>query len=58
MSHPSGNYNVNTLKILKSLDIGLGFRDNMLIEGSMKKINNSDLEISRSNHADLLRLIK
>ena len=58
MSHPSGNYNKDTLKILKELNINFGFRDNMFVEGRMKKINNSDLEISRSNHAEILKLIK
>lgn len=57
MSHPSGNYSEETLKILNDLGIKLGFRDNMFIEKGMKSINNSLLEISRSNHAEILRMV-
>lgn len=58
MSHPSGKYNEETIKILNNLGIHLGFRDNMLPSGKMRKINNSHLEIARNNHADILKLIK
>ena len=57
MSHPSGNYSEETLRILNDLDIKLGFRDNMFIEKGMKSINNSSLEIARSNHAEILKMV-
>ena len=56
-SHPSGKYNSNTLKILKDLKIKIAFRDNIKIENNMKEINNSNLEISRKNHTDILKNI-
>tara|TARA_Y100000591_G_C21795921_1_gene679317 strand:+ start:632 stop:1564 length:933 start_codon:yes stop_codon:yes gene_type:complete len=48
MSHPSGNYNKNTIKILKEIDIKIGFRHNTL----KKKYN--EYEIPRINHVSLL----
>ncbi len=59
MSHPCGSYNYSTLKILKNLNIRLGFKQMMNIEKSkgMKKINNSNLEIARRDHTDLMRYI-
>tara|TARA_B110000483_G_C18175834_1_gene535048 strand:- start:806 stop:1735 length:930 start_codon:yes stop_codon:yes gene_type:complete len=53
MSHPCGSYNNDTLEILKELGIELGFKQIMTIEPekSMKKINNSFLEIAREDHA-------
>ena len=47
MSHPSGSYNDDTLKILKELGVELGFKQIMSIEPKkgMKKINNSSLEM-------------
>ena len=57
MSHPCGSYNQDTLKILKSLGIELGFKQMMTIEPekNMKKINNSSLEIAREDHANIIR---
>ena len=46
MSHPSGSYNANTLKILKKLNIEMGFRDNLTYK---KNINNSKFEIARED---------
>ena len=57
MSHPCGSYNDNTLTILKELGIELGFKQIMTIEPekSMKKINNSFLEIARQDHAEIYK---
>jgi len=50
MSHPCGDYNDITLKILKGIGINIGFRSNM----SVKKIN-SRLEIPREDHANVFK---
>jgi peptidoglycan/xylan/chitin deacetylase (PgdA/CDA1 family) len=50
MSHPCNSYNATTLEILKSLDIKLGFRANMQMNGSF-----GGLEIPREDHANLVR---
>lgn len=57
MSHPCGSYNNNTLEILKSLGIELGFKQIMTIEieKGMEKINNSSLEVARQNHAQIFK---
>lgn len=49
MAHPLGNYNDETLKILRSLDIQIGFRDNC----SIKKIL-SNLEVPREDASNIL----
>ena len=54
MSHPNGNYNNDTLKILRELDISIGFRANMNLDGNMTKINNSSLELARENHSNIM----
>ncbi len=55
VSHPLGNYNYETLEILKNLGIELGFKDTMNIDRNMKKINNSSLEIARQDHSLILK---
>ena len=59
MSHPSGSYNKNTLKILSAAGIELGFKQIMTIENEkgMKKINNSKFEIARNDHINLIKKI-
>ena len=59
MSHPCGSYNQDTLKVLKNLNIELGFKEVMTIdsEKKMKKINNSCLEIARENHANIMAMM-
>ena len=57
MSHPCGSYNGKTKKILKKINIELGFRSNLKTETSFKKINNSNYEIAREDHANILRSI-
>ena len=59
MSYPNGNYNNDTLEILKSLKIKLGFKHNMSINSmhEKSKINNSKLEIARQNHSIILKQI-
>jgi len=60
MSHPSGSYNKDSLKILTDLGIELGFKQIMTVEPErgMKKINNSFLEIARQDHADIMKMMK
>ena len=53
MSHPCGNYDSNTLKILQDLGIKIGFRSNT----SIKEIK-SNLEIPREDHANILKIIQ
>jgi len=50
MSHPCGNYNLDTLKLLKSMGIKIGFRANMAV----KQIK-SPLEIPREDHANIFK---
>lgn len=52
MSHPCGNYNNETLKILRSLDIQIGFRDNCSIQSIA-----SNLEVPREDSSNLLSRI-
>ena len=56
MSHPCGSYNSQTLKILKDLEIELGFRNVMNVKD--KKINNSFLEIARQDHSEIMDRIR
>ena len=58
MSHPCGNYNKYTLRILKEIGIKIGFKETMIIEKEkgMKKINNSNLEVARIDHSDIIRM--
>ena len=50
MSHPCGNYNEDTLDILKEMGITIGFRSNMAIPDIK-----SPLEIPREDHANILK---
>jgi len=60
MSHPTGSYSPDTLKILQGLKIEIGFKNVMSVdtERSMIKINNSPLEIARQDSGGLLRILK
>jgi peptidoglycan/xylan/chitin deacetylase (PgdA/CDA1 family) len=49
MSHPCGNYSDETLEILKSLGVTLGFRSNRSVETI-----GSTLEVPREDHANIL----
>lgn len=54
-SHPSGDYNIQTLRILKKIGIKLSFRSNIQID---KKFSNSiyrNLIIPREDHINLLK---
>lgn len=53
MSHPCGRYGDDTLRILTSLGIKVGFRSDM---GTVR--NRSLLEISREDHANIYRTLK
>jgi peptidoglycan/xylan/chitin deacetylase (PgdA/CDA1 family) len=59
MSHPSGSYNRDALKLVEELKIALGFKQIMSIEPekNMKKINNSSLEIARQDHAKIIKMM-
>ena len=48
MSHPCGDYNMDTLSLLKGMGIQIGFRSNM----DVKEIK-SPLEIPREDHANV-----
>jgi len=60
MSHPYGSYNKITLRVLRKLGIKLGFKQSMAVEKEkkMKKINNSNLEIARQDHSNIMRMMK
>lgn len=60
MSHPCGSYNADTLSILRKLNIKIGFKQIMGFEKDkfMNKVNNSNLEIARIDHALLVRQLK
>ena len=50
MAHPCGDYNLDTLSILKGMGMQIGFRSNM----GIKEIKSS-LEIPREDHANVMR---
>ncbi len=60
VAHPCGSYNSSSLKILKGLEIKLGFKQIMKIEKEkgMSKINNSKYEIARQDHSFFRNLIR
>ncbi len=53
MSHPCGRYNQNTIKVLRNLNIEIGFRSN----NHIKKIK-SCFEIPRIDHTEILNKLK
>ena len=55
MSHPCGSYNSDTLKILKKMNIEIGFRSDL---AKINKINNSNLEIARIDHSIINYFLK
>ncbi len=60
MSHPCGNYDLQTLEILNQLGIKIGFKETMIVEKNkgMKRINNSNLEIARVDHSEIIKRMK
>lgn len=60
MSHPCGNYNKNTIRILKKMNIEIGFRQMMKKNINYKnyKINQSRYEIAREDHANIVKKFK
>ena len=54
MSHPCGSYNSDTLKILKKMNVEIGFRQIMLD----KRANPTQLEICRQDHSNIMRLME
>jgi len=57
MSHPCGSYDENTLNILKQLNIEIGFRDNMSVKTQKNKINNSQFELAREDHSNIIKMM-
>ena len=53
MAHPCGDYNEDTLSILKDMGIRIGFRSNF----GVKEIKTS-LEIPRDDHANIFRQMR
>ena len=53
MAHPCGDYNMDTLSLLKGMGIQIGFRSNM----GVKEIK-SPLEIPREDHANVFKEMK
>ena len=51
MAHPSGSYNTNTLKVLKDLNIDIGFKQ--IMDNDTNK--NSCYEIPRQDHSAILK---
>ncbi len=49
MSHPLGSYNEDTFRVLKKLNIDIGFKETTDIDMNVKKINNSMFEIARED---------
>ncbi len=58
MSHPCGSYNQNTKKILKNLEIKIGFRSNLNMKNRPKKTGWKPLEIAREDHANIINSFK
>ena len=52
MYHPCGNYNNDTLKILKKIGIKIGFRSSLFPSNL-----HSRLEIPREDHANIMKII-
>lgn len=52
MSHPCGNYNHDTLNILKKLGINIGFRSSLFPSNITSR-----LEIPREDHANIMKII-
>ena len=55
MSHPHGSYSSESLKILKDLNIEIGFDNVMKNKYITNKINNSNLEVSREDHSVIMK---
>ena len=55
MSHPCGSYNLDTIKILKKLEIEIGFRSDLKRQKSVK---NRNLQIPRMDHSIIVNSIK
>ena len=49
-----------TLEILNQLGIKIGFKETMIVEKNkgMKRINNSNLEIARVDHSEIIKRMK
>lgn len=50
MSHPCGDYNEDTLKIVENLDLKIGFRSSLT-----GKVTGGKFEVPRDDHANILR---
>lgn len=57
-SHPCNSYNEDTVKVLEQLGIQCGFRANMFPRQGAGKLNASNFEIAREDHANLMATLK
>ena len=57
-SHPCDSYNSDTLKVLRELGIRLGFRANMFPKQPGGRLNDSNLEIAREDHSNIMATLK
>ena len=55
ISYPCGNYNNQTLKILKNMNINFGFKQ---ILNKKSKFIKSNLEIPREDHSNIMKRIR
>ena len=55
MSHPCGSYNNNTLKVLRKLDIQVGFIERMT---DINTNHHHKFKIPRQDHSDILSMMK
>jgi len=57
VSHPCNSYNEDTMEVLGRLGIQCGFRANMFPCQEGGRLNASNLEIAREDHANLMRML-
>ena len=58
VSHPHGSYNSKILEILKKLNVEIGFDNGMRNKYKDRKVNNSNLEVSREDHSIIMKRIR
>ena len=58
VAHPCNSYDNETLTILHKLGIRCGFRSNMFPAQDGGKLNSSDLELAREDHANIMMALR
>jgi len=58
MAHPCDSYNTDTIGILRSLGIRCGFRSNMFPKEKGGRVNPSEFEIARQDHANIMKMVE